>query len=234
MKDLIKLRSWYYFIQCKPEFYSKQMQQLLQHPEVAMQDNYLKIDRNKIDTTTVAIADVDDRRIVIKCYNIKNFWHGLKRAVSRSRAKKCWQSANLLLSLDIATPLPIAIRENRIGLFRREAYYFYEYVEGELAEKLFKQEPFPKQELITPAKNYIKLIKTLFKNKITHGDLKATNFIITKDKVYCVDLDSAKRHLVRAGFNHARRKDINRFFENWQKHPAAKQMFSRLFASIDE
>ena len=50
---------------------------------------------------------------------------------------------------------------------------------------------------------------------ISHGDLKATNFIYSNDKLYVLDLDAMTRHKGRASFHKSFRKDLDRFTTNW-------------------
>jgi len=42
-------------------------------------------------TTTVARIELSGKAMVLKRYNPRNQWHKIKRALRRSRARRCWQ-----------------------------------------------------------------------------------------------------------------------------------------------
>jgi len=76
------------------------------------------------NTCTIGVVTAGARRIVIKRYNVKGFWHGLKIALRRSRAVRSWCNAHLLRMYGIATARPLAVLERRFGPLRRQAYFF--------------------------------------------------------------------------------------------------------------
>ena len=55
--------------------------------------------------------------------------------------------------------------------------------------------------------------------KISHGDMKATNFIFYEDKLLVLDLDAMKRHSNTKSFQRAIQKDLDRFMKNWRESP---------------
>ncbi|MBW1746795.1 MAG: hypothetical protein JRJ25_11240 [Deltaproteobacteria bacterium] len=70
------------------------------------------------NSSTVALAEVNGKLLVIKRYNIKNFIHALKRYLRNTRAWTSWRNAHRLELLGIPTPKPIAFLERRWGPFR--------------------------------------------------------------------------------------------------------------------
>jgi tRNA A-37 threonylcarbamoyl transferase component Bud32 len=216
--DFIAIRSWQHFIVCDRTYFSKAMHNLLLNPDIGMTEQMLKVDY----TTTVAVHQVDGKKIVIKRYNIKDFWHGIKRAISRSRATKCWRNSHRLLSLDIPTATPIAMVERRVGPFRRESYYIYEYLPGELASDIFVRENLNTRQFDDYAKKIILLIKKLLLTKISHGDLKATNFVFSKGHVYFIDLDAMQTHRIPWICRYKKSKEVKRFLANWDDDIAIK------------
>ena len=51
--------------------------------------------------------------------------------------------------------------------------------------------------------------------KISHGDMKATNFIYTSKLLYVLDLDSMRRHKMAVRFRNRFSKDLARFRKIW-------------------
>ncbi|MDX1486824.1 MAG: hypothetical protein R3268_01390, partial [Acidiferrobacterales bacterium] len=96
------------------QWLSEELQRLLLSPQQAFSDDgtqYIK----RGNTSTLVRATIDGRRVVIKRYNIKGRWHGLRRALRRTRASISWHNAHLLRFYGIDTPTPIAMIERRVG-----------------------------------------------------------------------------------------------------------------------
>jgi len=55
--------------------------------DAASGDDVLKNDR----TTTVAKLQVANQTLILKRYNPRNQWHKIKRALRKSRARRCWE-----------------------------------------------------------------------------------------------------------------------------------------------
>jgi len=51
--------------------------------------------------------------------------------------------------------------------------------------------------------------------RISHGDMKAANFLLQDKELYVLDLDSMVRNRSREGFTAKFSKDLKRFRENW-------------------
>ncbi|MBI5448684.1 MAG: lipopolysaccharide core heptose(I) kinase RfaP [Gammaproteobacteria bacterium] len=196
----------------------------LNHLEAFFSENsvhYLK----KGDTTTVILTEYAGKRWVIKRYNCVGWWGKIKRALTKTRASRCWYYAHLLLSLGIHTPAPIAYVEKKKGWFYQESFFISEYVEGVNALDYFKSANQHKQYY---AHEIMKQINKLFSSGITHGDMKATNIILSSEKVYFIDLDAMKKHSDKKKFNHAKNKDMIRFQKNWLACPEIKILFQTL------
>jgi len=177
-------------------------------------------------TSTVFIVQLSGQRLVVKRYNIKNRWHGLRKAFMRSRAHKSWENSHLLRKLGIPTPIPVAMIEDRIGMFRRTSYFIYKYVDGIEAHTFFKKNKYDDCKGI--AQDLVELLGRLYRNRILHGDTKASNFIITDHGIYVVDLDAMKVRTNRVIFHFKKRKEISRFFENWKTDDSLHQLIKKL------
>lgn len=202
----------HFFATIKKNYLTKKLNQLIEEPEVVIgQSKFIK----RGNSATVVNVAVGDCSWVIKRYNIKDLQHKLSRCLRPSRACVSWKGAHRLILLGINTPKPIAMRENKHGLFRREAYLVTEFVEGKdlrawlLASKAKKVPSWLGKEVF-------RLFDILFHGQVTHGDMKATNFIISGKTLHVIDLDSLQWHESDGSLNRAFTRDIERFMENWQ------------------
>lgn len=164
------------------------------------------------NSSTVALVTVNHRQFVIKRYNIKSLSHWLSRFWRPSRAWTSWRNAHILKLLGFETPLPIALIEQRFGIFRHKAYYISEYVESPDILQVYATHN-------TLAATHLEAVRTFFyslkKAAISHGDLKGTNLLLSDNKLTIIDLDSMKQHRNKKAFAQAHQKDLKRFKENW-------------------
>lgn len=72
------------------------------------------------------------------------------------------------------------------------------------------------------------MMQRFFEARITHGDLKATNFIFSEDRLLVIDLGAMRTHL-RAGPMFCRRfkKYCHRLLQNWQDLPEVEKKFQK-------
>lgn len=176
-------------------------------------------------TTTVAAVTQDGRSWVIKRYNTKNRWHAFRRLFQASRALNCWNAASRLREAGIDTPRPVAaLEERRLGLLRGRSYLVCELVRGETLNEVLRREGAgdARQRLVAKASE---IVRRLGDAGIVHGDLKATNFIVSDNRIYLADLDAARPESGRrlaAGL----RKDLRRFLKNWEDQPELLRAFT--------
>lgn len=176
-------------------------------------DNLLK----NGNTSTVALAAIDNKKIVVKRYNIKSFWHGLSRAFRPSRAAASWANAHRLTILDIATAKPIALYEQRTFGLRGKAYFLAEYLDLPDVTEYFAQTQDKAQHKTQHAeavKNIVTLFYKLYLLQISHGDMKATNIKMQGAQPVLIDLDSMRQHHKTNAATHVR--DLQRFMQNWR------------------
>jgi tRNA A-37 threonylcarbamoyl transferase component Bud32 len=204
------------------------MRNLLINPNQAFSGKLLKAD----PTTTLTICQIDGKNFVVKRYNIKGFWHGLKRSISPSRAVKCWRNAHRLLALNITTPKPIAIIEKRFGPFRQEAYFIYEFVSGTISSDIFTSRITQQKNFSLLAEKIVFVIKQILDANLSHGDLKTANFIFNHDQVFLIDLDALRRHFWPFMRRRAKTKNIQRFLANWPDDPALQNLMQKKITEI--
>lgn len=212
-KHFCHQQSWWQRSIIDRQFLCRKMDELIATPDAFFSEHILKSDAS--NTTTVVKITINDRAYVIKRYNIKGIWHGIKRAIQPSRAIHCLYSALKLRSLGIATVRPVGIIEKRFGCFRRRAYFIYEYLEGIDGFEAFDLTQLHSPLTVVRAKNTIALIKQLHQYHIVHRDLKASNFIFQKDKAYFIDLDAVTFYRSHQRAARRKNKDIQRFLLNW-------------------
>lgn len=183
---------------------------LLGRMDQAMEEGqYLK----QGNTATVARYSQADRELVIKRYNIKNFRHALSRAWRPSRGWQSWHNAYYLIFIGLETPLPLALVEHRCGPLRGRAYLMSEYCTGQsLLRYVEDAKPEAVKSIITEMANIINLY---LEAGISHGDMKADNFLVDDSRIIITDLDPMAFHSSDDRCARALNRDIRRLLANW-------------------
>ncbi len=204
------------FVVYRRSLESPQLQEFLQAP-----DDFITRGRllKKGNSSTVALVQIAGRDYVLKRYNIKSFWHGLRRALRPSRAWVSWRNAHMLEMLGVATPQPLLMMERRCGALRREAYFLSEFVAGEDVLRYLAKEPINSAAWERVLAQFGQLFQVMRDYHIVHGDMKATNFISTADALIVLDLDAMRKEPDKERFRNAFGKDLQRFIANWQDKP---------------
>ncbi len=175
--------------------------------------------------STVGIVNLDNRQLVVKRYNVRGIWHGIRRALRKTRASISWQSAHLLLAHGIATPQPVAVIEYRFGPIRLKSYFISEYLEGELCQHFFASSDVSAASRKKVVGELIHIFHRLAEAGISHGDMKATNIIIHDNSPILTDLDALRVHRSRWKHRRAFVKDVQRFLRNWEGQPEMMDVF---------
>lgn len=166
---------------------------------------------------TVAKVTADGRVLLIKRYNIKNVTHWFKRFWRPSRAWHSWIEAQRLRFLDIATPRPLAVLENRTLGLRGTAYLVTEHLPGPDLMQCFSTHvqdgSVPERQL----QALDQLFASLIRERISHGDLKGNNLFWAQGQWALIDLDAMQQHSSIASFAPAFARDRARFLRNWPK-----------------
>ena len=219
------------FIRYDPYYDSFALRQFLQAPDSAVE--YADIGLLKTDgTSTVAGLSFDGRRFVVKRYNTRSLFHAVRRAVRKSRADICWTSAHRLLDIGIATARPVAILENRLGPFKGKAYYLAEFVEGVLCNE-YLPTLTDQNETDRLVEKFAALFRILVKHRLSHGDTKATNFLINQGEPVVLDLDAMRTHNNTLSLAKGFKKDKRRFLRNWESHPELHKRFQQQLDTIN-
>lgn len=206
------------FTVCEREYDSRGMQAFLRNLDAEMAAGTLLKDGN---TATVALVDSPIGPLVVKRYNIKHFWHGVTRLFRKSRAWISWANSHRLEFLGIKTVSPVALVEERFGPLRSRAYFVTEYIEAPDASTLDE----PRDDQVY---SIVELLKNLSEAGVTHGDLKASNFLLSDEGAVIIDLDSMMEHGDRRQRSRAEKKDRERFMKNWESKPSIERRFTDL------
>lgn len=204
------------FSVCERKYDSPEMRAILAHPDSYMASGKLLKDGN---TATVARIEGPDGPLVVKRYNIKGLMHWLERVFRPSRAWVSWANSFRLEFLEIKTPPPVAMIEERIGPLRKRAYFITEYVEGQTADQLTGPDVRD-----TGLKALAEVVTSLAEAGISHGDMKASNFLLTPEGAVVLDLDAMRDNADAALI----RRDQERFLENWAQDQQTGQKLSAL------
>jgi len=180
------------------------------------------------DSTTVVRLQLDGHDLVVKRYNIMGLLHGLKRLLQPSRAWRCWASAHILGRVGIRTAAPVAMMERRFGPLRRQAWFVTEYVEGEDALAVLSQCPADSPNWQQRLMQFSYLFSIMRKEQLVHGDMKATNFLLTDEGLVVLDLDGSRRIGNSRKFHRCFNRDLARFLKNWEqdkdRHQSARAL----------
>lgn len=198
---------------------------LLEYPDGVIAKGQVLKDGN---TCTVVRIEAGGQDLVVKRYNLKSFRHALSRFWRPSRAWHSWVAGHRLAFYGIATPAPLAMLEERVGPIRRRAFLVTELCPG---ESLLQRLSPDREPDAAEAAAILELFGALFRLRISHGDMKATNFIWYAGRLFVIDLDAMVQHGRLAPFARDWRRDRARFLRNW---PASSPLCRWLDSNLPE
>lgn len=223
--NFVCIRDWRTFGVYDRSYAHPEFLNFLKNPDLVFQHPDAKILKAGRSSTVIKIK-LDKRDFVIKRYNIKNFWHQVRRSLRATRAAVSWRLAQKLHLFGIKTAKPVAFIETRFLGLRSKSYYVTEYVSGEHAGEFISRHDGQDEKIMSIVRHITTLLKDTAKVEITHGDLKITNILInTQEQPVLIDLDGASEHLSLSSLRGAWRKEIKRFLENFDEQPAIKEKF---------
>ncbi|OHB73089.1 MAG: hypothetical protein A2Z25_03255 [Planctomycetes bacterium RBG_16_55_9] len=149
--------------------------------------------------------------VVVKRYNHQSFIHSLRHTLKRSRSRRAWLHGYRLEALEIPTPRPLACIEHRKGGLIWKSYLVTEYVDGQRLNAFLLDKSIDGNRRLAVIKDVIALLDKLWNHHITHGDLKHSNLLITKNGPVLTDLDGMRVHRWKLLYRNQRAKDIERF-----------------------
>ena len=171
------------------------------------------------DTCHVSRITWNGRDVVVKRYNHKGLIHSLRHTIKKSRARKAWLHAHRLEALNIATPKPLAYIEHHKASLVWQSYLVTEYVEGQMLYYLIRDETIAERQRLDAIRQVVELLDKLWRHRITHGDLKHTNLLMTQNGPVLTDLDGMLVHRHMLLYRNKRTKDMERFLRKTSVSP---------------
>jgi serine/threonine protein kinase len=113
--------------------------------------------------------------------------------------------------LCIATPKPLAYIEQYKGKLIWQSYLVTEYVKGQNFYYFLRNDKTNGQRRSNAIQQVKDLLERIGKYRITHGDLKHTNILVTENGPVLTDLDGMKVHKCNWTHKNWQAKDLERF-----------------------
>jgi len=148
---------------------------------------------------SIKLFDVNGKEYNVKAFKVPHLLNAfIYGFIRKSKARRSFEYASLLLKKGIGTPEPIAFVENKKWFGLRESYYISKHLEVELTfRELVKDPDFPDHETIL--RQFAQFCYQLHENGIEFLDHSPGNTLIKKDSnnnynYYLVDLNRMKFH----------------------------------------
>ena len=113
--------------------------------------------------------------------------------------------------LNIATPKPLAYIEQLTKKLIWKSYLVTEYVDGQKLYDFLQNSNVTKEQHSMIIQQIKGLLDKMGEYRITHGDLKHTNILVTDNGPVLTDLDGMKAHKLSWTYKSGRTKDLQRF-----------------------
>ena len=155
----------------------------------------------------------NDKDTVVKRYNHKGLIHSLRHTIKGTRARQGWLHAHRLTMLQIPTPKPLAYIEQWKGLLVWKSYLVTEYVQGQKLYDFLHDNTITDQQTKV-AEQVRNLLNEMSKYRISHGDLKHSNILITSNGPVLTDLDAMRVHKWSWTCNLGQAKDLAHLKKN--------------------
>ncbi|MDP7144276.1 MAG: lipopolysaccharide kinase InaA family protein [Pseudomonadales bacterium] len=188
----VSRRSLREFTVCDRLLDGQDLRQLLNNPDARMEKGEIIKQGN---TCTIASVTSDVGKLIIKRYNVKGYRHALRRAFARTRAAISWSNAHRLQLYQISAAHPVALLERCFGPVHFQSYLVMGEVTGPTCWEFFRDPGIAMEDKRNVAGAIGELFKRLVFHKISHGDMKASNFVIHDNQPVLLDLDAMREHM---------------------------------------
>jgi len=184
------------------------------------------------DTSYVSRLTWNDKDVVVKRYNHRGFIHSLRHTIKRSRARRSWLHGHRLGVLNIATPKPSAYIEQYKGKLIWQSYHVTEYVKGQSFSDFLRDDKTGPEQHSTVTRQVKEVLDKLCKCRITHGDLKHKNILITESGPVLTDLDGMKVYKCKWTCKIKLARDVSRFDKDFVKSKTKNEKRSNVSKSV--
>lgn len=176
-------------------------------------------------SSRVHVFEIEEegKSYVVKCHWHETWFERLFHCFGHSRARRSWMAGLGLRHFGLDAPEPLACWEFRSrGLPVADLLLMGKVLGQPLQEFVREVSPFRARV----ASSCRMIFQVLGELRATHGDTKASNFLVGQEgKVWLIDFDATK--LCRGlFFGRGRREDLRRFRQNGQKYPEGQDIFS--------
>lgn len=227
--DFARVEDWQTFGMYDRAYAGSEFNAFLKQPESVFQSKQAKVLKAGRSSTVIKIS-LDQHTYVIKRYNLKSFSHRMRRMLRPTRAFTSWRLTQKMNLLGVKTAKPIAFIEKRFFGLRGKSYFVMEHVPGEHVGQYLARVANDEAAVDKMVQRIVGLLKTLAKLEITHGDLKATNLLITEsEQPLLIDFDGAAEHRSITSLRAGWRREIKRFLANFRHLPTVVEKFRRAF-----
>lgn len=172
----------------------------------------------KLGRGTTVVKVSGPRPAVVKRYNLRTWTRTLVHLFLPSRARRSWEGAKALLEAGIPTPRPLAYLESTWGPLRLRSFYVYEFLEGITLDQYLEAAGPPDTERVLLEQ--LRAISDRFRAaRLTHGDGKNQNFLVTDRGLTVIDTDNVRRHASESAWRQARDREIDRLLQDYRARP---------------
>jgi tRNA A-37 threonylcarbamoyl transferase component Bud32 len=161
--------------------------------------------------TSISRVTWSGQDVVVKRYNSRGPLHSFRHAIKGSRASRVWFYSHLLESIGIATPLPLGYVEVRGPRLAARSYAIARYVDGVSLHHFLRDGTVPTEQSRNVLGQIAGMMGTLARYRISHGDLKHSNILVSSNGPVLTDLDAMKVHRCPMSHRYSWRRDIARF-----------------------
>jgi tRNA A-37 threonylcarbamoyl transferase component Bud32 len=184
------------------------MRQFVRAVDILMQEGQvLKRD----GTSFVSRVLWNGQDAVVKRYNHRGLWHSFRHTLKGSRAKRNWRNAQQLLSLQIATPEPLAYVDHYRGPLLWQSYFVARFVAGPQVHQILRDRSVAAEQKQRVHNQVLDLLCRMAEHGISHGDMKHTNILHDGTGVVLTDLDAMRIGGARWLRRRRYRRDVNRY-----------------------
>ena len=173
-------------------------------------------------SSIVSRVQLADQSLVIKKYKNKTRWKKIKRHMQvYPRWRRAWSFGHLFEAIGIPVPRMLALLEVKSGWVGSIAYLVMQDTGIDNLLDVADANRVSRADI----EGVVGLLRLMRDHGFVHGDLKATNIMVSETTVFLLDLDSVK-------ISSANKKDIQRFLGNWEhEHELSAKFLEELLSA---
>lgn len=172
------------------------------------------------DDAASAVVRLAQHGVVLKRFRYADAWRALRRAPRTSRALLAFRAALRLQALGFGVAAPLGVVDARTLGLGIASWLITTDLPGPDAGVLLADPDFDDAARERLVEALLDVVVRLQSDRIVHGDLKATNFLVDEGMVRLLDLHAVVR--VRRADHVGLRRDRRRFLRNLEAWPALR------------